>query len=71
MLQNPLVMAAIAAPLLAAGAYKITEKEITNEPFMKVKQEQQDYLQEHTDNRHETYKEFGNDFVEEVLEHVI
>lgn len=64
-------MAAIAAPLLAAGAYKITEKEITNEPFMKVKQEQEDYLQQHTQDRHETYKDFGGDMLEEVLEHVI
>lgn len=73
MFQNPVVVAAIAAPLLAAGAYKITEKEITNEPFLKMKssQDQDEYYQKYTDDRHETYKELGNDTVEEILEHLI
>lgn len=73
-----MVVAAVAAPLLAVGAYKFTEKEITNEPFFKRNQEkyeqeqiQADYLQQHTQGRHETYKDFGGDMLEEVLEHVV
>lgn len=71
MFQNPLVVAAIAAPLLAAGAYKITEKEITNEPFMKMTAEQEQYLDKHVQGQHETYKDFAGDLLEEALEHVV
>lgn len=56
---------------MAVGAYKITEKEITNEPIMKVDPNQEEYLKEHAHNRHETYKDFAQDTVEEILEHVV
>ena len=58
--------------MLAAGAYKVTEKEITNEPIMKVTPDrEQEYLKEHVQNRHETYKDFAQDTIEEILEHVV
>lgn len=65
------MLGALAVPFLGYGAYKLTKSELTDEPILKTNPEREQYLMQRDDHRHGEYKDFGQDLVEEILEHVI
>lgn len=67
---NPLAVSAIAAPLLGAAAYKLTKVELTDEPILKINPEREEYLKKYKADQHGEYKDFAQDAVEEVLDHL-
>lgn len=64
------MLGAIAMPLLGYGAYKLTKAELTDDTILKLSPEKEEYLKTRDLHRHEEYKDFGQDFLEEVLDHV-
>ena len=64
------MLGAIAMPLLGYGAYKLTKAEMTDDTILKISPEKEEYLKNRDMNRHDEYKDFGMDTLEEVLEHI-
>ncbi|KAK5952260.1 hypothetical protein OHC33_006733 [Knufia fluminis] len=67
---NPLAVSAAAAPLLGAAAYKFTKVELTNDTFLKMNPEREEYLKKYKADQHGEFKDFAQDTLEEVLDHL-
>lgn len=67
---NPLVLSAVAAPFLAAGAYKLTKAELANETLIKKPRDRETDLKKYKEDQHGEYKAFGVEALEEVLDRV-